>query len=103
MQILGSIDRLDRAIAAAMNARAKLPPAQRTQADAAIAELVSLDVHSSEADVLHPSKIREQLAFLMGSLENAYQRPTAAEYATYRDLSALAIAGEDRLRALTSP
>jgi hypothetical protein len=60
-------------------------------------------VHSSEADVLHESRIREQLGFLLGSLEGAYQRPTAAEYATYRDLDLLASAGEARLRALASP
>jgi photosystem II stability/assembly factor-like uncharacterized protein len=102
-QILSAIDRLDRSIAAAMNARGKLPAATRMQIDTEIADLVLLNVHSSEADVLHPSRIREQLGFLLGSLEAAYARPTAAEYATYRDLESLASAGEARLRALASP
>jgi photosystem II stability/assembly factor-like uncharacterized protein len=102
-QILSAIDRLDRSIAAAMNARSKLPAATRMQIDSEIAGLVLLNVHSSEADVLHESRIREQLGFLLGSLEGAYQRPTAAEYATYRDLDLLASAGEARLRALASP
>ncbi|MBV8583116.1 MAG: hypothetical protein JO241_03895, partial [Candidatus Eremiobacteraeota bacterium] len=100
-QILGSIDSLDRAIAAAMAAKAKLPAARRADVEREIANLVMLDVHSSEADVVKPTKIREQLAFLMNSLEGAYQKPTAAEYATYDDLKALAAAGEDRLNALT--
>src|SRR5581483_2090404 len=102
-QILATIDRLDRTISAAMTAASKMAPAQRTQIDAAIAELVQLDIHSSEADVLHPTKIREQLAFLMNSLEGAYTRPTAAEYATYSDLKALADAGEAKLKALSTP
>ena len=102
MQLLDSIDRLDRAIAAAMNARAKLPAAARMHVDAEIANLVMLDVHSSEADVVHETKIREQLAFLMNSLEGAYARPTAAEYAAAKDLEALATAGEASLQNLTS-
>lgn len=102
-QILASIDTLDRSIAAAMSARAKLSPAGRAQVDREIAGLVLLDVHSSEADVQHETKVREQLAFLMNSLEGAFQRPTAAEYAAYQDLKALAEAGEQRLRSLTSP
>ncbi|MBV9233166.1 MAG: hypothetical protein JO030_03925 [Candidatus Eremiobacteraeota bacterium] len=59
-------------------------------------------MHSSEADVVHPTKIREQLGFLLNSLEGAYQRPTAAEIAAYHDLDALATAGEQRLQALAS-
>lgn len=102
MQILRSIDRLDRAVAAAMTASAKQPPAQRAAMNAEIARLVMLDVHSSEADVIHETKIREQLAFLMNSLENAWARPTAAEYAAYQDLDAQATAGEARLIQLTS-
>jgi photosystem II stability/assembly factor-like uncharacterized protein len=102
-QILATIDHLDRAIFAAMTAAPKLLPAQRAQVDAEVAQLVQLDIHSSEADVLHPTKIREQLAFLMNSLEGAYARPTAAEYATYADLQALAQAGEAKLRSVASP
>ena len=96
-QILATIDQLDRAIAAAMSARAKLPPAGARKSSAEIAQLVQLDMRSSEADVLHATKIREQLGFLLNSLEGAYARPTAAEYATYGDLKALAEAGEAKL------
>ena len=103
MQVSATIDGLDRAIAAAMAARSKLPPAKSAEVDRAIGDLILLNVHSSEADVLHESKLREQLGFLNGSLEGALQRPTAAEYATYNDLRALATAGEERLAALSAP
>lgn len=99
-RILASIDTLDRAIASAEAARKTLSPAKTAALNAEIADLISLDVHSSEADVLHPSKIRQQLAFLLNSLEGAYQRPTAAEYDAFKDLDALATAGEARLKTL---
>ncbi len=101
MELLGAIDRLDRSIAAALNAHS-LAGAQRSQVDSAIANMVMLDVHSSEADVMKPTKIREQLAFLLNSLEGAYARPTAAEYAAAKDLEALASAGETQLQQLTT-
>ena len=85
-----------------MDASAKLPPAARAAANDAVAAMVMLDVHSSEADVMHGTKIREQLAFLLNSLEAAYARPTAAEYATFKDLDALATAGEARLKNPTA-
>jgi len=101
-QILGTIDRLDKAIAAAMASRENLPESRRAAVDDEIAGLVMLEVHSTEADAAKPTKIREQLAFLMNSLEGALQRPTAAEYAAYDDLRASALAGEIRLQSLTS-
>jgi photosystem II stability/assembly factor-like uncharacterized protein len=85
LQIRNAIDHLDRAIAAAMTEHED------------VGDLIQLDIHSSESDVLHPTKIREQLGFLLNSLEGAYQRPTAAEYQTFSDLNALATAGEARL------
>jgi photosystem II stability/assembly factor-like uncharacterized protein len=102
MQILDTIDRLDRALATAMTARGKLPPAKRAQVDREIAGLVQLDIHSSEADVLHETKIREQLAFLMNSLEGAFTRPTPAEYAAYQELKAKAADGETNLQSLSA-
>ncbi len=102
-QARDSIDRLDRAIAAAMAARAKLPPARAAQVSDEIGALVSQNYHSSEADVLLESKLRDQLGFLLNSLEAAYDRPTAAQYATFSDLDAMASAGEARLQSLTAP
>ncbi len=102
-QIVASIDRLDRAVTGALRVRGKLPATARAQLDREVASLAFLQLTSSEADVLHGDKIRAQLGFLLNSLEDAYQRPTAAEYATYRDLKALAEAGETRLHAIASP
>lgn len=101
MQIRDSIDTLDRAIVAATTARKRMSAAQAAAVNSEIADLVQLDVHSSEGDLLHETKVREQLGFLLNSLEAAYQRPTAAEYATFKDLDALATAGEARLKSLT--
>ncbi len=101
-QILGTIDGLDRAIAAAMTASAHMPPGKRAQVDAEIANLVLLDKSSSEYDVVHPSKIREQLGFLLNSLENAYAKPTPAELSTYQDLKTLAQQGISNLQSLTT-
>jgi photosystem II stability/assembly factor-like uncharacterized protein len=101
-QILGTIDQLDRSIAAAMTASAHLPAGQRAQLDAEIANLVLLDKSSSEYDVVHGTKIREQLGFLLNSLEGAYAKPTAAELSTYQDLAALAADGEAKLKSLAS-
>ncbi len=100
MQIRSSIDSLDRAIVAAMDGRKRMSATQVGAFNSEIADLVLLDVHSSEADLLHETKVREQLGFLLNSLEGAYQRPTAAEYAAYKDLAALADAGEARLKVL---
>jgi photosystem II stability/assembly factor-like uncharacterized protein len=102
-QILATMDHLDRAIAAAMRARSRLPASRRAQLDAEIAELVLLHGSSSEYDVVYPDKLREELGFLLNSLEGAYRRPTPAEFATYDDLNALATKGEARLQELTLP
>jgi hypothetical protein len=101
-QILGTIDELDRAVAAAMTAGAKLPPARRAQVNAAITNLVLLHGSSSEYDVVNETKLREQLGFLLNSLEGAYAKPTAAELSTYDELKAEAAAGEAKLKSLTT-
>jgi hypothetical protein len=101
-RILATIDHLDRAIASAMTASQRLPAAKRSLVDAEIAQLVLLNGSSSEYDILHPTKVREQLGFLLNSLENAYAKPTAAELATYQDLKALAAEGEAKLQSLTA-
>jgi hypothetical protein len=100
-QILGTIDELDRALASAMAAAAKMPAAKRAPVNAAIASLVLLQGSSSEYDVVYETKVREQLGFLLNSLEGAYAKPTAAELSTYDDLKAEATAGEAKLKTLT--
>ena len=61
--------------------------------------MVQLNSHSSESDLLHESKMRDNLAFLAGSLDLAYQKPTPAEYAIYNELRAQAEAQIARLKA----
>ncbi len=102
-QILTTMDQLDHALAAAMRARDGLPTARRARLDAEINALVLLHGSSSEYDVVFPSKLREQLGFLLNSLEGAYRRPTAAEYAAYNELSSMATRGEARLQELATP
>lgn len=99
-QIHATIDDLDKTIAAAISARQKLPAAKREQLDREIGNLVQLNIHSSEADTMYETKTREELGFLGNSLENAFERPTAADYAAYDELRGQATAGIERLRAL---
>ncbi len=102
-QILATMDHLDRSIAAAMGARSRLPAPRRAQLDAEIANLVLLGGTSSEYDVVHPTKLREWLGYLLNSLEGAYRRPTPAEYQTFDELKGLAGSGEARLQQLSAP
>ncbi|HET9392566.1 MAG TPA: YCF48-related protein [Candidatus Rubrimentiphilum sp.] len=97
-QIIGTLDAFNRAVNAAEAARASLPAARRAQVDAALAEMVQFNTHSSEGDLAHESKMRDHLAFLLGSLDLAYQAPTPAEYAIYNELRAQAAAQITRLR-----
>jgi photosystem II stability/assembly factor-like uncharacterized protein len=100
MRILGTLDSLNRAVNSAEAARTSLPAGKRAQVDAALADMVQLDSHrSSESDLAHESKMRDALAFLLGSLDLAYQAPTPAEYATYDELRAQAAVEIARLRA----
>jgi len=99
MRIRNTLDSLNRAVNAALAARLRLPADKRAQLDAALADMVQLNVHSSEGDLLHESKMRDHLAFLMNSLDLAYQAPTSAEYAIYDELRAGAAAEIARLRA----
>lgn len=99
MRIRGTLDSLNRAVNAGLAARLRLSPAKRVQLDAALADMVQLNVHSSEGDLLHESKMRDHLAFLMNSLDLAYQAPTPAEYAIYDELRAQAAAEIARLRS----
>jgi hypothetical protein len=76
-----------------------MPAAQRAQVDAVLDDLVQFNIRSSEGDLLYESRLHEQLAFLMNSLDNAYQAPTKAEYAAFDDLKALSDADLSKLQA----
>jgi hypothetical protein len=99
-KIHDSVDALDKAIAAAMSARGKLAADQRAALDAVLGTLIQMDIHSDEGDVVKPTKLREQLTFLANSLENAPQKPTAAEEAAYEEMKGEADAGMAKLASI---
>ncbi len=71
---------------AALAKRSQLPAAKQAQLDRAIAEVVELRFHSSEADVVYASRLRDYLAFQMNSLDLAYAAPTQAQQDAYNEL-----------------
>ena len=100
MRIHGTLDRLNRTLNAALSARSRTSGAKRAALDEEIAQLVQLNTSSSEGDLLHESRLRDHLAFLMNSLDIAYQAPTAAEYSTESELESAANAGIAKLNTL---
>ncbi len=101
MQIQQSMARLNHAISTAIDARPRLTPAARRKLDGELAKLITFQYQASESDTMTGEKIRGQLGFLMQSLEGAYARPTAADYATFKLLDAKAATGEAALKKLT--
>ena len=100
-QVSGTLDSLNKAVNAAMAARSRLSPAKRAQVDQVLNSVVQFDIHSDEGDLLHETRLRDYLAFLLNSLDNAFQAPTAAEEATYTDLKGQADAAISQLQTLT--
>jgi photosystem II stability/assembly factor-like uncharacterized protein len=100
-RIHDTIDALDTALTNAMDARSHVPPGRRAALDAQIAKLIQMDIHSSEADSMVTTRLRAQLGFLANSLEGSYQRPTAAEYATFEELQKEASAGIAALKSFS--
>jgi photosystem II stability/assembly factor-like uncharacterized protein len=100
-QVSGTLDALNSAVNAALAARSRLSPQKRAQVDQVVNSVVQFDIHSDEGDLLHETKLRDYLAFLLNSLDNAFQAPTAAEQATYTDLKSQADAAISQLQGLT--
>ena len=98
MRVHTTLDHLDRMIIAAMDAARRSGPAKRAHVYEVIDTLINRNMHSSEGDVLHQTRLRDHLAFLQNQMELAYERPTAAEYASYEELQAKAVAGEASLQ-----
>jgi photosystem II stability/assembly factor-like uncharacterized protein len=99
-RISDTLQTINTAVNAAVAERNRLSPTKRAQVDGVVDELVQFNVDSSEGDLLHELRIRDHLAFLMNSLDLAYQAPTKAEYATYDDLRGEADAALNRLRTI---
>ncbi|HZC38893.1 MAG TPA: hypothetical protein VE221_09510, partial [Sphingomicrobium sp.] len=106
-QIHRTLDQLNRTINRAIDARDRLaasknPGAASTIAalDAVIGQLAQLESQSDEGTVVHPALLRSQLAYLASEIDLAYARPSAGEYAVFRQLEAEANKGEQRIGSL---
>ena len=100
-QVSGTLDAVNKAVNAAVATRSRLSPQKRAQVDAIVNSVVQFDIHSDEGDLLHETRLRDYLAFLLNSLDNAFQAPTAAEQATYTDLKTRADTAISQLQART--
>ncbi len=112
LRIHGAVDLLDRNINRAIGVRHELLQAvarhrlEESKAHAALAgldeaidQVVQLNVHSSEGDVLHEMRLRSFLAYLQADVGLAYVAPTAAQVAAFDHLDRQAEAGEQKLQA----
>ncbi len=112
LKIHYALDTLDKTINQAIAARDTLEAAVKehhvAEAKAAaaldalnreIANLVQLDIHSSEGSLLHETKLRSHLAYLAADVDLAYAKPTAAEYSVFQYLDQQAKEGEQNLEA----
>ena len=101
LKIHDSLDRLDRAVNAAIAARAKVAPGSAAAAklDAAIAAVIDV-VHpqADEGSLLYESRLRNFLAYLNAEVDTGYVRPTAAEYTVFDKLSSDAANAEAALK-----
>ncbi|HEX8806938.1 MAG TPA: hypothetical protein VF741_08310, partial [Candidatus Aquilonibacter sp.] len=99
-QISDTLDSLNTAVNAALAARSRLAPEKRAQVDQIVNSVVQFDIHSDEGDLLHETKLRDHLTFLMNSLDNAYQAPTVAERAAFTEMKGQADTAISQLQAL---
>ena len=97
-QAIALRDQLDGAVAAGTLAKARAQPALNAL-DADIADLVALQIQSSEGSLLHETKLRSHLAYLAADIDLSYDRPTQAEYAVFDHLERQVQAGERKLHA----
>ncbi len=109
LRIHEDLDRLDRALNAAIAAREALvsSPARHgapaaaasllARLDRDIGDLVQLDIHASEGDLAHETKLRSHLAYLAADIDLSYTRPTPAQYGVYALLHREVVTGVRRL------
>ncbi|HVC17272.1 MAG TPA: hypothetical protein VNE18_08225, partial [Rhodanobacter sp.] len=62
--------------------------------EAQISKLVQLKIQSSEGSLLHPTRLRSQLAYLAADIDLAYDKPTRAQYQVFDMLDRQAQSGE---------
>ena len=95
-----AIDMRDALQAAVKNGKLAGPRAAKATADleASIDGLVEHGIEASEGDLLHETKLRSHLAYLAADIELAYDRPSAGEYAVFKELDDEAKSGEQQLK-----
>jgi photosystem II stability/assembly factor-like uncharacterized protein len=111
MQIHDALDSLDQTLNQAITLRDQLNAAidkhtvsgQKAndavaQLTLAIGNLVQLDIQASEGDLLHETKLRSHLAYLASDVGLAYEQPTAAQYAVFKELDSQVRQGISQLR-----
>ncbi len=111
MRIRDAVDELGRNINQAIGVRSDLMRAiarhrlEESKAhaalhslDEAIDQVVQLNVHSSEGDVMHEMKLRSFLAYLQADVGLAYVQPNAAQVKAFDRLDSQAKAGEQKLQ-----
>ena len=64
-----------------------------------IDSIVQMKIRSSEGDTMTEAKLHAYLAYLVADVEVAYARPTAAQYAVFRNLDQQTKVGEQELKA----
>jgi photosystem II stability/assembly factor-like uncharacterized protein len=109
-RIHATLDTLDKTINQAIDVRAELDAAvkanrlTRAQAenaltglDRAIDEVVGMNIHSSEGDLLHETKLHSTLAYLAADVGQSYTRPTPAVEAVLDSLDQQAKTAEQTL------
>jgi photosystem II stability/assembly factor-like uncharacterized protein len=110
LRIHADLDDLDKDINAALAAREKLEKAASgggsTEAQAAltalnrdIASVAQMKMKSSEGSLLFETKLRDHLAYLVADIDLAYDRPTAAQEAVFRELDQKTKESEQKLQA----
>ena len=111
LKIHANLDSLDKDINQALAARDKLQKAASaksgTGGEAGALAALNRDIDSvaqmamkgSEGDLLHPTKLRDHLAYLASDIDLSYARPTEAHYAVFKELDQQAKQGKQKLEA----
>ncbi|MGH8102726.1 MAG: hypothetical protein ACREIW_15630, partial [Chthoniobacterales bacterium] len=110
LKIHADLDALDKDVNRALAARDKLQKAVAAksgtegQAGGVLAALTrdidsvaQMAMKASEGGLLHPTKLRDHLAYLASDIDLSYGRPTAAHDAVFRELDQQAKQGEQKL------
>ncbi|MGH9416020.1 MAG: WD40/YVTN/BNR-like repeat-containing protein [Terriglobales bacterium] len=104
LQIHDDLNGLDQKLNQAIALRDRLTKGGQTDAalrnlEDTIANLVQLKITASEGSLLYETKLRSHLAYLATDIALDYARPTAAQYAVFKQLNAATKTGLQQLEA----